>query len=252
MRHAIKLLLCTLVFGMAMPGDGMAQKKKKEKKPFVWEMPALTGDKDFDNYLKLCDSLWYVVKQYSENITFYQMRPVVITEDGQEVDRQWCMVDTATNTLRSSGEAFKQDMDIILAYPDLMLDMTNLSLATTLAGTSLPGLDGLKAIAYAKYLKAGPILVGEGGKQMKKIYKLARKQATQIKDLKAGKVDDDYARNAEVEASSVDAGEASMNVLISSKPVYMEKATFEQQNGAIQKQDEENPVSDEELPEELI
>ena len=177
---------------------------------------------------------------------------VVITEDGQEVDRQWCMVDTATNTLRSSGEAFKQDMDIILAYPDLMLDMTNLSLATTLAGTSLPGLDGLKAIAYAKYLKAGPILVGEGGKQMKKIYKLARKQATQIKDLKAGKVDDDYARNAEVEASSVDAGEASMNVLISSKPVYMEKATFEQQNGAIQKQDEENPVSDEELPEELI
>lgn len=43
-----------------------------------------------------------------------------------------------------------------------------------------------------------------------------------------------------------------MNVLISSKPVYMEKATFEQQNGAIQKLDEENPVSDEELPEELI
>jgi hypothetical protein len=87
---------------------------------------------------------------------------------------------------------------------------------------------------------------------MKKIYKLARKQAAQIKDLKAGKVDDDYARNAEVEASNVDAGDASMNVLISSKPIFMDKATYEQQVGEINKKDAENPVSDDPLPEEAV
>lgn len=244
MKKALTLLFCALALGVFMPQETMAQKKKKEKKPYVWEMPALTGSKDFDDYLLLCDKLNKEYKQYCENITFFQMRPIIITEDGQEVDRQWCMVDTVTNTIRSSGEAFKQNMDIILAYPDILLDMTNLTLSTTLATTDLPLLDGLKPVTYAKYLKAGPILIGDGGKQMKKIYKLARKQAAQIKDLKEGKVDDDYARNAEVEASSVDAGEASMNVLISSKPIYMEKATFEQQNGAIQQKDNENPIGD--------
>jgi len=251
MKRFMTLVLCALALGMVMPQDAMAQKKKKSKE-FVWELPELTGNKDFDHYLLLCDTLNTEIKKYSEGITFFQMRPIVVTEDGKEVDRQWCMVDTTTNTLRSSGEAFKQNMDIIMAYPNILLDMTNLSLATTSAGLELVNLGGMKPITYAKHLQAGPKIVAAGGKEMKKIYKLARKQAAQIKDLKAGKVDDDYARNAEVEASNVDAGDASMNVLISSKPIFMDKATYEQQVGEINKKDAENPVSDDPLPEEAV
>ena len=86
---------------------------------------------------------------------------------------------------------------------------------------------------------------------MKKIYKAARQQARQIKDLKAGKVDDDYARNAMVDASAVDAGNGSMAALISTNPIYMDKATYEKQAGEIQKQDDENPIKDDDIPEEV-
>lgn len=255
MKRITTLLLCALVLGIVMPQNAMAQKKKNQKKSdktYVWELPELTGNKEFDHYLLLCDTLNTEIKKYSEGISFFQMRPIVVMEDGQEIERQWCMVDTTTNTLRSSGEAFKQNMDIILAYPDILLDMTNLTLATTSAGLELTNLSGLKAVSYAKYLKAGPNIIATGGKEMKKIYKLARTQAAQIKDLKAGKVDDDYARNAEIEASDVDAGDASMNVLISSKPIQMDKATYEKQKGEINKKDAENPISDEPIPEEAI
>lgn len=260
MKKIISIVLYALVLGIVMPQTMMAEKKeKKEKKDkkknaYVWEMPELTGDKDFDEYLLKCDTLNTRIRSYCDAITFYQMRPIVVTDngqaDGQEIDRQWCMVDTTTNTLRSSNLAFSQNMQLILSYPSIALDMTELSVFTASATTALPGL-GLKSLSYAKYLKAGPNIVANGGKEMKKIYKAARTQAGQIKDLKAGKVDDDYAKNAQVNADAVDAGNASMSALISSNPIYMDKATYEKQMGEIKKQDAENPITDDDIPEEV-
>lgn len=190
MKKLISIILCAIAFGMVFPQTVVAQKNgkksKKEKKAFVWEMPELTGSKDFDDYLKQCDTLNTRIRSYCDVITFYQMRPIAITENGQEIDRQWCMVDTLTNTLRSSNKAFSQNLDLILSYPQITLEMANLSLATTLATSDLPNL-GMKSFSYAKYLKAGPNIVAAGGKEMKKIYKAARAQAKQIKDLKEGK-----------------------------------------------------------------
>ena len=121
---------------------------------------------------------------------------------------------------------------------------------TAAATAALPSL-GLKSLSYGKYLKAGPNSIAAGGKEMKRIYTTARKQATQIKDLKAGIVDDDYAKNAEVNTGDIDAGDASMNVLISSKPIQMEKSVYEKQMGEIKKQDAAHPISNDDIPEEV-
>ena len=251
MKKFFTIILCAVAIGMVLPQTATAAKKgKKEKKPYVWEMPELTGNQEFDDYLRKCDTLNTRIRSYCDAITFYQMRPISITENGKEIDRQWCMVDTVTNTLRSSNLAFAQNLNLILSYPAIAVEMASMGVYTASATTALPSL-GMKALSYGKYLKAGPNIIGAGGKEMKRIYKAARAQAKQIKDLKAGKVDDDYARNAEVNANAVDAGEASMDVLISSKPIQMEKSEFEKQMGEIKKQDDANPISDEEIPEEV-
>ena len=102
------------------------------------------------------------------------------------------------------------------------------------------------SISYAKYLKAGPILIGRGGKEMKEIYQRARAQAKQIKALKEGKIDELKALNAEVNASEVEAGAASMRVIEKQKVDYaseLEKVTQE---------DAENPITNDEIPEEEV
>lgn len=255
MKKQLLLTLCVVALGVLFSQTTWAEKKsKKESKPYEWKMPALTGNADFDRYLLKCDTINKRISSYCDGITFYQMRPVVVTENGQEgeqeIDRQWCMIDPETNTLRSSNAAFKQNLDIVLSYPALLLEMTSLATYTASATTALPSL-GLKSVSYAKYLKAGPKMIAAGGAEMKKIYKAARAQAKQIKDLKAGKVDDDYARNAEVEASSVDAGSASMATLISTQPVYIAKTSFEQQMGEIKKQDATISIDNYDIPEEV-
>lgn len=254
MKKNVLLTLCFAALGVFFSQTTWAAKPKKESKPYEWKMPALTGNADFDQYLLKCDTINTRISSYCNDITFYQMRPVVVTENGQEgeqeFDRQWCMIDPETNTLRSSNAAFKQNLDIILSYPMLVLEMTSLATYTASATTALPNL-GLKSVSYAKYLKAGPKMIAAGGAEMKKIYKAARAQAKQIKDLKAGKVDDDYARNAEVEASSVDAGSASMATLISTQPVYLAKSSFEQQMGEVKKQDAAISIDNYDIPEEV-
>ena len=64
MKKIISIILCALALGIVMPQAVMAEKKekkekkdKKKKKAYVWEMPELTGDEGFDNYLKTCDTI---------------------------------------------------------------------------------------------------------------------------------------------------------------------------------------------------
>ena len=243
------LLMC---MGLVMPVSANVSNDKKEKKekktkntkPYVWTMPALTGNKDFDDYLKLCDDLNNKITQYAENIVFYEVAEVHVIDENGEKDIQYHVVDSSGN-LRSANKAFIQNFELIMSYPLIALDMTNLGLATTTATASLPDL-GFNAISYGKYLKAGPILVGRGGKEMKEIYVRARAQAKQIKALKAGKIDDVKALNAEVNAGNVDAGTASMRVIEKQKTDYtteLEKVTQE---------DAENPITEDEIPEEVV
>jgi hypothetical protein len=64
MKKLLVFMACVLSMGLVLPVSAemspekkdKKEKKKKEKKPYEWKMPALTGDKDFDDYLKLCDT----------------------------------------------------------------------------------------------------------------------------------------------------------------------------------------------------
>ena len=220
------------------------RKKKKAKKPYVWVMPALTGNKDFDDYLKLCDDLNNKIVAYSDSIVFYEVAEVHVIDESGEKDIQYHVVDSAGN-LRSANKAYQQNFDLIMAYPLIALDMTNLTLASSTATLALPDL-GLNSLTYGKYLKAGPILIGRGGKEMKEIYKRARNQAKQIKALKEGKIDDVKALNAEVNASDVEAGTASMRV------IEMQKSDYDSELEKVTQEDNETPVSNEEIPEEVV
>lgn len=220
------------------------EKKKKAKKPYVWVMPALTGNKDFDDYLKLCDDLNNKIVAYSDSIVFYEVAEIHVIDESGEKDIQYHVVDSAGN-LRSANKAFQQNFDLVMAYPLIALDMTNLGLASTSASLALTDL-GLNAISYGKYIKAGPILIGRGGKEMKEIYKRARAQAKQIKALKEGKIDDVKALNAEVNASDVEAGTASMRV------IEMQKSDYDSELEKVTQEDNETPVSNEEIPEEVV
>jgi hypothetical protein len=252
MKKIILLLVSVLALGMIAPVSAKVvtekkekkEKKKKEKKPYVWTMPPLTGNKDFDDYLKLCDDLNNKIVAYAEDITFYDVAEIHVIDESGEKDITYQVVDSAGN-LRSSNLAFQQNMELVMSYPLIALDITNLTLASTSASLALPEL-GLNSLAYGKYMKAGPILIGRGGKEMKEIYKRARNQAKQIKALKEGKIDDIKALNAEINASDVEAGTASIRV------IEKQKTNYDTELEKVTQEDNETPIEEMEIPEEEV
>ena len=64
--------------------------------------------------------------------------------------------------------------------------------------------------------------------------------------LKEGKIDDVKALNAEVNASDVEAGTASMRV------IEMQKSDYDSELEKVTQEDNETPVSNEEIPEEVV
>lgn len=247
MKKFLIVAICALVAVGMMPQQSYAQKKekkeKKEKKPYEWVMPELSGNADVDNYLLKCDTLYNRIQNYCNNITFYELAEITVKDSNGNEEKTYQIVDENGN-LRSSNLAFLQNLELILAYPAIALDMTSLATAQVAAVAAAPSL-GLGAMKYGKYIKAGPNIIKLGGAEMKKIYKRARAQAKQIKALKAGKIDEAIAMNAEVNAGDVDAGTASM------KQITMDKADYESQLQAIIDQDNANPINSD-IPEEEI
>ncbi|MGN1263093.1 MAG: hypothetical protein ACI4TW_03565 [Prevotella sp.] len=241
-KYFLALVLCLISLGMIMPTEANAQKKKKE---FKWTLPELTGNANFDEYLLKCDTLYNNIQNYCNNIVFYDVAEITVIDENGEKDIKYQVVDKDGN-LRSSNKAFQQNMNLIMAYPDIALDMTNMALYTTSATAALPGL-GMKSLSYGKYLKAGPNIISLGGDEMKKIYKKARAQAKQIKALKQGKIDEVKALQAEVDGGDVNAGTASL------RAIEMNKANYEEQFGKIEMEDNQvGDVTSADIPEEAI
>lgn len=185
MKKLEKIASFLMVIMLLLPCGMHAQKKgKKEKKAFVWELPALTENKDFDTYLLTCDTLYTRIQAYNDSIVYYKM---VQTDTGQKDDAgqplyQYAIVDDEGNA-RNTGRALLQYTDFILTGTNIALDCTNLTLLTALATTALPSL-GLKAIPYAKHLKAGPRIVGMGANEIGEITRSSKIQAKAIRSLK--------------------------------------------------------------------
>lgn len=253
MKKVFSVIICALALCVMIPQQAEAAKKKdKKEKKVEWVMPALTGNADVDNYLLKVDTLYNKITSYSKSITFYEMAEIVVKDENGQEEKFYQIVDKDGN-LRSSNLAFQQNMDIILAYPNLALDVTNGLLDVTTAEVGalaavpslLIDLGPLKAAPYKKYITSGLSTVKTAWDEGKTIYKRARAQAKQIKALKAGKIDDVVALNAEVNAGAVDAGSASM------RQVTMSKADYEAQFGKITAEDSANPVNtDQDIPEE--
>lgn len=249
MKRFFALVACAIVVSLVMPSSAFAQKKKKEKNekaPYEWVMPELSGNETFDEYLLKCDTLYNKIQSYSnDSIVFYEVAEITVIDEKGEKDTKYQVVDAEGN-LRSSNLAFKQNLDIIMAYPEIALDMTSMVAYTVSATAALPNL-GLKALSYGKYIKAGKKIVELGGKEMKVIYKKSRAQAKQIKALKAGKIDEVKALQAEVQGGEVEAGAATL------RAIEMSKADYETQFGKIMQEDAAaGDVTGQDIPEETL
>ena len=240
MKKVFNLFLCVLALGLAVPQGAWAQKKaKREKAPYEWKLPELTGNKDFDEYLLKCDTMNTTIRQYCDNITFYEVAEIVVVDESGEKDIRYHVVDAEGN-LRSANKAFQQNLDLVLSGTSIITDMALMATFTASASLALPSL-GMKALSYGKYVKAGPKIIEQGGKEIKKIVKRARAQARQIQALKKGNIDDVKALNAEVNAD-VDTGSATL------RQIEMKAAEYEAKIGPINEADKE-PI-DAAVPEE--
>ena len=236
MKNIITILLCALAIGFVLPQQAQAAKKdKKEKKPYVWEMPKLTENKEFDEYLLKCDTMNTRIRQYCENITFYEVAAIETTDDKGEQEVFYQVVDSA-NQVRSANKAFLQNMDLVLSGASILADMTLMATYTASATSALPSL-GMKALSYGKYLKAGPKMIDYGMKEIKEITTKARSQAKDIKKLKKGVTDDFKARYAEVKTGNVEAGNVGIRV------IQMSKSDYQAQYAKAIKEDKDNPVN---------
>lgn len=236
MKKLFIIILSALVAGIVLPQQAQAAKKdKKEKKPYVWEMPKLTENKEFDEYLLKCDTMNTRIRQYCENITFYEVAAIETTDDKGEKEVFYQVVDSA-NQVRSANKAFLQNMDLVLSGTAIITDMALITTYTASATAALPQL-GMKALSYGKYLKAGPKIVEYGMKEIKDITKKARSQAKDIKKLKKGVTDDFKARYAEVKAGNVEAGNVGIRI------IQMSKSEYQAQYAKATKEDKENPVN---------
>lgn len=180
----IKIVTLLAVCLILVPFNSQAQKKQKEKKPFVWELPKLTGNDDFDRYLLTCDTLYTRIQSYNDSITYYKVEqaPTGEVDDAGKPLYKYKVVDNAGNTYNTL-KVVSQYADFILAGTNILLDCTNLTLLTATATTSLPSL-GLNAFSYGKYVKSGPQIVSLGGKEVKEIISSYKSQAKAIQTLK--------------------------------------------------------------------
>ncbi|MCI1647163.1 MAG: hypothetical protein LKI39_02385 [Bacteroides sp.] len=181
---AVVVLLTIL---MVVPTTMYAQKKKKEKKKFEWVMPTASGNKDFDDYLYACDSLWTKMGLYQESITSYQLREDTIKTADSKIYILSHM-ENADGKLMTKGAANWQLAESVLAGVSILTNSMQITAQTASATAALPSL-GLKAFSYGKYVKAGPLIVGKAGKEIKELVLKRKEQMKKWKDMKNKNVD---------------------------------------------------------------
>lgn len=191
MKTLSKVMIALMAMLMMVPMGVTAQKKekkKKEKKAYEWKMPEqLSGDATIDEYLLSCDTLWNKVQSYTENMTTYIYK----------VDTLWNVngahyimahMETTGGQYLTRSAANWQLVEAITTGAEIVLDATNIGLQTASATMSLPNL-GLKALSYAKYVKAGPNIIAKAGKEIKELASFRRSQWQSWKAMKTDAVD---------------------------------------------------------------
>ena len=211
MKKLFTIILCAIALGVVIPQQAFGQddkkekkeKQKKEKKPFVWEMPKLTGDKTFDDYLKTCDTLYNRIRNYSDGIVFYKVKKGIVTDKKTGEKKEVMGVFDEQGNYRSSGKALTQYAQLALQGTNILADLALITTSTAAATTALPGL-GMKAFSYGKYVKAGPKIVQMGTNEIGEIVKMTRTQAKEIRALRKGYNEEGQLKDGSVDPSNID------------------------------------------------
>ena len=197
MNRTAKILGVLMALMLVMPMCLMAEKKEKkakepkEKKEYVWQMPAkMSGDADFDNYLRTCDTIYNRITTYRDSVTFYSVKNIqFVDKDGNPVknaagqDSIITAVVDKDNNIRGTGEALLQYMEMTNAGLGILNDMLSITVETASATAAL-ALNPLMALSYGKYIKAGPKILQMGGSTVKGLLKEIKTQRNAIRAYK--------------------------------------------------------------------
>ena len=188
MKNLSKVLIAVLAILLIAPVEMNAAKKKKEKKPFTWELPnPLSGNADIDEYLLACDTLWNDIQKYSESMTTYTYKEDTL-RNVNGADYVMAHMENATGEYLTRGAVAWQLVEAVTTGAEIVLDATNIGLQTAVATMALPEL-GMKAFTFGKYLKAGPKIIAMGGKEIKELATIRRAQLQSWKATKKDAVD---------------------------------------------------------------
>lgn len=184
------MLAALLAVLVMMPTSMNAQdnkKKKKAKKEFVWDWDHVkSGNKDVDDYLMACDTLWNDITQYQENITAYEFKEDTLKLDDKYYIIAW--MQTKDNALLTKAAANWQLVESITSGISIVTSSVQIAAQTATATMALPSL-GLKAFSYGKYVKAGPMIIGKAGKEIKEIVLLRKEQMNKWKAMRQDAID---------------------------------------------------------------
>lgn len=183
---AVLAALCAL---MIFPDNAFAQdkKSKKKKKEFKWEWDGKkSGNKAVDDYLVACDSLWTKIQLYQEDIASYKYMEDTIPINGVPYIVV-SMEDSLKNKL-TTGMANWQMAESLLTGFSIVANGVQIGAQTVSATAALPSL-GLGALSYAKYVTAGPQIIGLASKEIKDIVNMRKSQMKKWKAIKENAID---------------------------------------------------------------
>lgn len=180
------LLAVLVVIPTSMNAQGN-KKKKKAKKEFVWDWDhKKSGNEDVDAYLMACDTLWNNITQYQENITAYEFKEDTFKLGDKYYVQAW--MQTKDNALLTKAAANWQLVESVTSGISIVANSVQIAAQTASATMALPSL-GLKAFSYGKYVKAGPVIIGKAGKEIKEIVVLRKEQMNKWKAIRKDAID---------------------------------------------------------------
>lgn len=182
----IKSAMLAICVMMALPTVSLA-KDNKEKKPFQWTWDKkLSGEKNVDEYLLSVDSIWDKMQNLAGMLETYTYKEDTISINGKYYLAAH-MEDSKGNYVTRATVNWQFVESITLSF-DIVTRATIVGLQTATATMSLPSL-GMKALSYAKYVKAGPKILGLAGTGIKDIWTKRKQQASRWSGMKKSAVD---------------------------------------------------------------
>jgi hypothetical protein len=174
--------------GRRAESESLQKKQKAEKEPFDWETvrpKKLSNDKDIDEYILACDTVWSEIRTYKDSIPFYSLDTFYCpTEKIMLVQLR-----DKDGNKKNIGRTILQSTSIFLAATNLSLNMVRINTLAVKATTALAN-KPLLLFSYGKCLKAAPIITKIAVEEGKAIAAAKKEQTRQLKELYDGKLDD--------------------------------------------------------------